>query len=66
MYELIHNTRKQSLKSYRKMKLKMLKEFFIELTDEQISHMNELKTEIAIDNFCISLIRDGVKTYKGN
>lgn len=66
MYELIHNTRKQSLKSYRKMKLKMLKEFYIQLTDEQLAHMNELKTEIAIDNFCISLIRNGVKTYKGN
>jgi hypothetical protein len=48
------------------MKLKMLKEFYIHLTPEQLAHMNELKTEIAIDNFCISLIRDGVKTYKGN
>lgn len=67
MYELIHNTqRNMSLKSYRKMKLKMLKEFLISLTDEQLAHMNELKTEIAIDNFCVDLIRNGLKTYKGN
>jgi hypothetical protein len=45
-----------SLKSYRKMKLRMLKDFYIELTPEQVSYINSLKTEIEIDNFCISLI----------
>lgn len=67
MHELLHNTQKKmSFNAYRKMKLKMLKEFYIKLTDEQLAHMNELTTEIAIDNFCISLIRNGVKTYEGN
>lgn len=67
MHELLHNTQKKmSLKAYRKMKLKMLKEFHILLSDAQLAHMNELKTEIQIDNFCISMIKNGVKTYKGN
>ena len=67
MHQLIHNTQKKmSIKSYRKMKLRMLKEFYIKLDEEQMDHMNELDTEIKIDNFCISLIKSGVKTYKGN
>lgn len=45
-----------SLKSYRKMKMRMLKDFYIELTPEQISYINSLTTEIEIDNFCISCI----------
>ena len=48
------------------MKMRMLKDFHIKLTDEQIEHMNGLETELKIDNFCISLIQNGVKTYKGN
>jgi hypothetical protein len=46
-----------SIKSYRKMKIKMLKEFHIYLTPEHIDRINSLQTEIAIDNFCISLIQ---------
>jgi hypothetical protein len=48
--------RNMSLKEYRKMKLRTLKDFYIELTPEQMSYINGLKTEIEIDNFCISLI----------
>lgn len=50
------NPRNMSLKSYRKMKLRMLKDFYIELTPEQMSYINNLKTEIAIDNFCVDCI----------
>lgn len=61
MHKLLHNTqRKMSLKAYRKMKLRMLKEFCIKLTDEQLAHMNELKNEIQIDNFCIAVIRNRI------
>jgi hypothetical protein len=49
--------RNMSIKSYRKMKIKMLKEFHIYLTPEHIDRINSLQTEIAIDNFCISLIQ---------
>ena len=63
MNELVHNTQKKmSLKSYRKMKLKMLKEFCIILTDEEKNHMQELTKEIEIDNFCISMFRKYIKT----
>ena len=49
--------RKMSLKAYRKMKLRMLTDdFCIRLTEEEIAHANELKNEIQIDQFCISMI----------
>lgn len=64
MHELLHNTQKKmSLKAYRKMKLKVLKEFCIKLTDEQLAHMNALETEIQIDNFCITAIRNSIQTH---
>lgn len=48
-----------SLKTYRKMKLKMLsRDFCITLTQEELDHVNELTSEIAIDNFCISVINN--------
>jgi len=48
----------KTLNAYRKAKLKMLKkDFRIYLTDEELAHAEELKTEIAIDNFCITMIR---------
>jgi hypothetical protein len=53
---LLHNEKKMSIKQYRKMKRKILKEFCIKLTDEQKAHMDELKSEIQIDQFCLSLI----------
>ena len=46
-----------NLDSYRKAKLKILKrDFYIKLTPEEIAHANELKSEIAIDQFCLSAI----------
>lgn len=63
MNEIIHNTQKSmSIKAYRKMKLKMLKEFCIYLTDEEKNHLQELTKEIEIDNFCISMFRKYIKT----
>lgn len=50
--------RNVSFKEYKKMKRKILDDFCIKLTDEQIAHFNSLKTEIAVDNFCISMIRN--------
>ena len=52
-----------SIASYRKMKIKILDEFGIYLNDEQMNHIKELKTEIGIDNFCISLINNAIKTH---
>ena len=50
--------RNMSIKAYRKMKLKMLDEFSIRLTAEQKAYVNSLQTEIQIDNFCITVIRN--------
>lgn len=62
--ESAFNKRKMSIKEYRKRKLKMLKrDFCIHLTDEEIDHANTLDKEIAIDQFCISMINKYVKTY---
>ncbi len=46
-----------NIDAYRKAKLKILKrDFCIKLTPEEIEHANELKSEIAIDQFCLSVI----------
>ena len=51
--------RKMSLKSYRKMKLKMIEaDFCIKLTDEEREHANSLTTEAALDQFCITILND--------
>lgn len=63
MSELIHNTKAMSIKAYRKMKLKMLKEFYIKLTDEEMKRLNSFTREIDIDNFCISMFRKYIKTH---
>lgn len=41
---------------YHKRKVRLLKQFGIKLTDDQLSHLNSLETEIAVDNFAHSLI----------
>ena len=52
----IPNTK--DIDQYRKAKLKMLtRDFRVYLTDEEKAHAETLKTEIAIDNFCITMIR---------
>ena len=53
------STKSMNIKAYRKMKLKMLsRDFYITLTQKELDHMNELNTEIAIDNFCITAINN--------
>ena len=53
------STKPMNIKAYRKMKLKMLsRDFYITLTQKEFDHMNELNTEIAIDNFCITAINN--------
>ena len=48
-----------TLEGYCKARIKMLeRDFRIYLTDEEKAHMNELKTEIEIDNFYITKIRN--------
>lgn len=46
-----------TLDEYCKAKLLMLKrDFYIRLTNEEIAHAKTLKSEIAIDQFCLSAI----------
>ncbi len=50
-------SRKMNLKTYRKWKLKMLRrDFFVDLTEEEIAHAETLKTEAAIDQFCMGIL----------
>lgn len=49
----------KDLKTYIKKKIEMLeKDFCIRLTNTQIRHFYELKTEIAVDNYAIQVIAD--------
>jgi hypothetical protein len=52
-----------SIKTYRKLKLRMLKDFGIRLSEEEMKYAQSLETEIAIDNFCISMNRKYIKTH---
>ena len=64
MNELIHHTQKKlSIKSYRKMKLRMLKEFCIKLSDEEMERLFGLTREIDIDNFGVSMLQKYIKTH---
>ena len=48
-----------NINAYRKARMKMLeRDFHIYLTEAEIDHMNEMTSEIAIDNFYISLIQN--------
>lgn len=47
---------KKQLKSYCKEKRRFLKDFAIYLKDEEFEHMLNLKTEIAVDNYCKTLM----------
>ena len=47
----------KDLKSYIKGKIKMLeRDFRIYPTKEELAHFQELKTEIAVDNYALTLI----------
>lgn len=48
--------KKMTIGQYRQAKLRMLKDFCIQLTDEQLTRFNELETEVEIDNFCRNTI----------
>lgn len=63
MSQLIHNTKQMPIKSYRRMKLRMLKDFCIKLSEEEMNYAKSLTREIDIDNFCISMIRKYMKTH---
>jgi hypothetical protein len=55
--ESAFNTRKMSLKEYRKMKVKMLeRDFLIKLTDEDKAHANTLTTETQLDQWALGII----------
>jgi len=41
----------------------MLKDFGVYISEEENAHMESLTKEIAIDNFCISMIRKYMKTH---
>ena len=51
--------RNMSLKSYRRMKIKMLeRDFCINLTSEERARAETLKTEAAIDQFCMGILNN--------
>ena len=48
-----------SINEYRKLKLEMLrKDFGVGVTGAEEAHLNELQSEIAIDNYCRKILRD--------
>lgn len=49
--------RNMSFKSYRKLKMQMLDDFGIVLSDKEIYHLFTLTKEIELDNFCINMIK---------
>lgn len=51
--------RKMSFKTYKKMKLRMLRrDFCIQLTDEELARYDALTTEIQVDQFCVTVLND--------
>ena len=47
----------KDINDYIKKKIKMLEhDFRIHLTEKEIEHLNELKTEISVDNYALSII----------
>jgi hypothetical protein len=49
--------RTMSLRQYGKYKLKILKrDFLVELTEEELARAKSLKTEAAIDQFCMGIL----------
>ena len=47
-----------NLQSYKNEKVELLKDFAIYLSDHELLHMMELKTEIAVDNFVKQIMMD--------
>jgi len=53
------NNDHMNINTYKKMKVRMIeKDFMITLTQEQKDHINELQSEIAIDNYCRKIFSD--------
>jgi hypothetical protein len=48
--------RAMTLDEYKEMKLEMLDDFCIKLTEEEMRHMMSLESEIKVDQFCITKI----------
>jgi hypothetical protein len=48
--------RAMTLDEYKEMKLEVLSDFCIHLTDDELYHMSKLKTEVQVDQFCLSKI----------
>lgn len=56
-YVTCHSPIFKDPESYVKSKLKILsRDFYIEATEEEIAHLNTLKTQISIDNAILSII----------
>ena len=57
--ESIGIPRTANIKTYRKAKIKMLeRDFCIKLTEEETERVNNLTTEIKIDQFCLGIINN--------
>lgn len=51
--------RQMSFKTYKKMKLRMLRrDFCINLTEEELARYNTLDTEIKVDQFCVTVLNN--------
>ena len=49
--------RQMSLEKYKEVKISMLKrQFYVPITDEQEEYLNNLQSEIAVDNYARSLM----------
>lgn len=54
-----HSPNFSTPEKYVKAKLKILRrDFYIEPTEEEIKHLNELKTQISIDNAILAIINN--------
>ena len=49
----------ENINTYRKRKMKIMEQdFCIQLTQEEIAHIKELKTAGAVDAYCIDILND--------
>ena len=48
--------RAMSLEEYKEMKLEVLSDFCIRLSEDEVKHMMGLETEVKVDQFCLSKI----------
>lgn len=48
--------RAMTLEEYKEMKLEVLSDFCVHLTEDELYYMSKLETEVKVDQFCLSKI----------